>query len=381
MAEGKIQPGLKGVVAAQTRLSNVDGQAGKLLIAGFPIEVLAARASFEEVTYLLWHDTLPNSEQLACFRQMLIERCSLPAATLRLLQDAAAQKVSAIDALLMGVSTLGLHGKTGLVVDTFQDEALTLVACFPAIVAAYWRLLKGSTPLPPNPALGYAANYLYMLFGEMPSLQRTRALEAYLSTVIDHGLNASTFTARVIVSTQADMIAALTGALGALKGPLHGGAPGPVLEMILEVGESARIEPYLRDKLDRGERLMGFGHPVYKVRDPRAEILSTVAERLYRADDSKGLYELALQIEKAARMLLAEYKPGRNLQTNVEFYTALLLNGLGLHTALFTPTFAIGRVAGWTAHCFEQRALNQIIRPSAVYAGQRDRPWVPLEAR
>jgi len=221
-----------------------------------------------------------------------------------------------------------------------------------------------------------------MLNGNFPGDEPIRALETYLNTVVDHGLNASTFAARVIVSTRSDMVSAVVGAVGALKGPLHGGAPGPALDAVLEIGEADRAEAYLRRKIERGERLMGFGHRVYKVRDPRADVLSQAAERLFRAGGGDAaLYELARGVEKTAVALLAEYKPVRNLQTNVEFYTALLLHGLGLPADLFTPTFAVGRVAGWTAHCFEQHASGRLIRPQSAYVGPRERSWVPLEER
>jgi citrate synthase len=205
-----------------------------------------------------------------------------------------------------------------------------------------------------------------MLSGEMPDAERTRGLETYLNTVIDHGLNASTFTARVITSTGSDLVSAIVGAIGALKGPLHGGAPGPALEMVFEIGDASRAESMLRRKIEGGDRLMGFGHRVYKVRDPRADVLAVAAERLFtRAGDMK-LYRLAREVEATALRLLEEYKPGRRLQTNVEFYTALLLHGLGLDVPLFTPTFAIGRVSGWIGHALEQRSANRLIRPSST---------------
>ena len=373
-----VKSGLEGVVAAQTRLSSVDGQAGELIIAGFPVEELAGRATFEETIYLLWHDTLPTAEQLGELRQRLAERRTLPEATLDLLRAAAAQESDSMDVLRMAASTLSLQTKG---VNDPQQEALTLVACFPTIVAAYWRLRHGHAPIGPRADLSQAANFLYMLSGEEPGDERVRGLETYLNTVVDHGLNASTFTARVIISTQSDMISAITGAIGALKGPLHGGAPGPALDMVFEIGESEQAEAYLRAKLERGERLMGFGHRVYKVRDPRADVLSVAAERLYRTDGDTKLYDLARQVEQKAIALLEEYKPGRKLQTNVEFYTALLLYGLDLPTELFTPTFAISRVVGWTAHCFEQLALNRIIRPQSIYSGEHNRRWVEVAER
>jgi len=375
-------PGLEDVVAAETRLSRVDGKAGELVIAGFLVEEFASRASFEETVYLLWHDVLPNLKQLADLREALSVRRALPRPILDLLRAAASERAPVMDALRMATGSISLGKPDGArAEDEFYDGALALVACFPTIVAAYWRLLNGEEPVAPNPELRHAANYLYMLSGESPSEELARALETYLNTVVDHGLNASTFAARVIVSTQSDTVSAVVGAIGALKGPLHGGAPGPALDVVFEIGEASRAEPYLRKKIEQGERFMGFGHRVYKVRDPRADVLAAAAERLYTTDADTNLRQLALEVEKTALRLLAEYKPGRNLQTNVEFYTALLLHGLGLTTQLFTPTFAIGRVAGWTAHCFEQRALDRLIRPQSAYCGARNRSWVPLEER
>jgi citrate synthase len=370
-------PGLEGVVATETRLSSVDGEAGALIIAGFPMEELASRASFEETVYLLWHDVLPGPEQLESFREELAGRRALPGATLSLLRAAAAQRAPAMDALRMATGTISL----GVAEDSYA-EALALVARLPTIVAAYWRLLNGEEPVAPEGQLGHAANYLYMLMGEKPDAEFVRALETYLNAASDHGMNASTFAARVIVSTRSDVVSAVVGAIGALKGPLHGGAPGPALDVVFEIGESSRAEPVLREKLDRGERLMGFGHRIYKVRDPRADVLAAAAQRLYATDGDRNLYELVLEVEKTALGLLAEYRPARNLQTNVEFYTALLLHGLGLPPQLFTPTFAASRVAGWTAHCFEQQALDRLIRPQSAYVGPRgSRRWVPLEER
>ncbi len=375
-------PGLEDVVAVETRLSSVDGRAGELIVAGFPVEELAARASFEETAYLLWHDALPDARQLAGFREELAALRPLSRITTDVLRAAASEHAPAMDALRAAVGTTGLRGTGGApTADEFYDDALALLARFPTIVAAYRRLLDGEEPVAPDPALGHADNYLYMLTGEAPGAGAVRALETYLNTVVDHGMNASTFAARVIVSTRSDVVSAVVGALGALKGPLHGGAPGPALDMVFEIGAAERAENYMRETLERGERLMGFGHRVYKVRDPRAEVLAQAAERLYESEGDEALYELARRVEEKAVELLAEYKPGRNLQTNVEFYTALLLHGLGLPTNLFTPTFAVGRVAGWTAHCMEQRALDRLIRPQSGYAGARNRPWVALEKR
>ena len=371
-----ITPGLEGVVAAETRLSSVNGQIGELIIAGFAVEELANKATFEETAYLLWYGHLPNPAELHEFKSRLGAVRSLPPATLQLLKAAAMEKVSAMDALRMAAGTLSL----GLS-NSEEEAALALTARFPTIVAAYWRLLHGQEAIEPDPALDHAANYLTMLHGEQPSAAQVRGLETYLNTVVDHGLNASTFAARVIIATQSDMVSAVVGAVGALKGPLHGGAPGPALDMVFEIGAAERAEPYLRAKLERGERLMGFGHRVYKVRDPRADVLAQAAAQMFQAGGDMALYELAKAVEATAVSLLAEYKPGRNLQTNVEFYTALVLHGLGLETDLFTPTFAICRVAGWIAHCFEQVKYGRLIRPQSAYIGERDRQWLPLHER
>ena len=312
--------GLDGVVAATTRLSLVDGERGELVIAGYQVDELAGHATFEETTWLLWHEALPSASELDAFRGALTAARGLPDATLALLRACATRHVDPMDALRMAVGTLSL----------VSDEATGIVARVPTIVASYWRLLRGEEPPPPRAGLGHAANFLYMLTGDVPDPERVRGLETYLNTVIDHGLNASTFTARVITSTGSDLVSAVVGALGALKGPLHGGAPGPALDMVFEIGDAARAEAYLRRKLEAGEKLMGFGHRVYRVRDPRADVLANAAARMFTRAGDMSLYALARSVEAEALRLLEEYKPGRRLQTNVEFYTALLLHGLGL---------------------------------------------------
>jgi citrate synthase len=374
-------PGLQGVVAARTRLSKVDGRKGELVLAGYALEEIAGRATFEEMVFLLWNDRLPNARELDEFRTQLVSLRDLPAITRQVLDAAAAQKLPAMDALRMAAGTLSLRSDGEVVPEGAYRDALVSVSRFATIAASYGRLLAGEGPIAPHHGLSHAANYLYMLKGTRPSEARTRALETYLNTVADHGLNASTFTARVIVSTESDLISAIVGAIGALKGPLHGGAPGPALDMVFEIGKAANAEPFMRSKLERGERLMGFGHRVYKVRDPRADVLSEAAEALFRADGDMDLYELARAVERVALRLLDEYKPGRNLRTNVEFFTALVLQGLDIPVDLFTPTFAVSRVAGWAAHCLEQLGANRIIRPESEYAGEFNRRWVPIDQR
>lgn len=380
MTATQVRAGLDGVVAAETRLSGVDGLAGELVIGGYAVEELAPQATFEEVVFLLWHDALPTQAQLSELKRELAQHRTLPPITLEILKSAAEQRAAPMDALRMAVGALSL-GASGHDPANSRAEAIRLVAAFPTLVATYWRLLNAKPPVAPRPDLSHAANYLAMLTGTEPTAAQTRALDTYLNTVVDHGLNASTFAARVIISTQSDLVSAIVGAVGALKGPLHGGAPGPALEMVFEIGSEERAEAYLRAKLEQGERLMGFGHRIYKVRDPRADVLARAAEQLYRTGGDKALYALAMHVEQTALRLLEEHKPGRHLQTNVEFYTALLLHGLGLPTELFTPTFAIGRVAGWTAHCFEQQRLDRIIRPQSVYVGLHDHRWTPTLSR
>ena len=389
----KYYPGLKDVIAAETRLSRVDGEAGELVIAGFPLQEYAERASFEETLHLLWYGRLPDMEELRRFEGELAGCRTIPGASLDILRKVAKERRPVIDAVRAAVASLPTKDDNA--------DARALVAGLPTIVAAYLRLLQGEEPLDPDSGLGHVANLLYMLTGEIAGGDRgsdrgdspagddgdsvdnlgdrDRALTTYLNTVIDHGMNASTFTARVIVSTRSDFVSAVTGAIGALKGPLHGGAPGPVLSMLEAIGEADNAETYLREKLEAGERLMGFGHAVYRVRDPRADVLSRAARSFFAQDND--LYALALHVEKTAIELLEEYKPGRRLQTNVEFYTALLLNGLGLHSDLFTPMFAIGRVSGWVAHCFEQRAVDRLFRPESVYTGDQARRWIPIGER
>lgn len=371
-----IKPGLEGVIASETRLSHVDGQKGELIIAGFPLEVIAPNAEFEEMIHLLWHDRLPNAAQLTELRTKLNQYRVLPDATFALLENAAARGVAPIDALRMAADSLSLAATS-----SYQNDALMLIGALPTIITSYWRLLNGQPCIAPRPDFTTAENYLYMLSGSVPTLQQVRGLSTYLNTVSDHGFNASTFTARVIISTNSDMISAVVGAIGALKGPAHGGAPGPALDTVFEIGTPEKAERVLWDKLSRGERLMGFGHRVYKVRDPRADVLNAEAARMFLGSEREPLYHLAKHVEDVALRILEEHKPGRHLQTNVEFFTALVLHGLEIPTELFTPTFALGRLAGWTAHCFEQVTVNRIIRPASVYTGDHNRDWTPLATR
>jgi len=374
MAEttGAATRGLEGVVAAQTRMSHVDGLAGVLIIGGYELSELAGHVTFEEAAQLLWSGALPGREALAALRAEMAALRKLPESTMQMIR--AARGALPIDALRMACATLsldlGVDGEISPEADLYRARMLT--ARFPTIVAAHARIAAGKEPIPPRADLAHAANFLYMVHGAAPDPAVARALDTYWVTVMDHGMNASTFTARVIASTRSDMVSAVTGAIGALKGPLHGGAPGPVLDMLQEIGSAANAETWLRSELAAGRRIMGFGHRVYKVRDPRAEVLSRVAEEMSNAVlHDRKLFDLARAVEQTALRVLEEHKPGRNLKTNVEFYTALVLQSLGLHPQSFVALFACGRVAGWCAHVIEQRAADRLIRPQSEYIGPK----------
>jgi len=380
--------GLEGVIAATTCLSRVDGARGELLLAGFPVEELAPRATVEEVFFLLWEDRLPTAAELDVLRSELAAARALPEEVLDLLGALARRSADPMDAVRAAVAALPSStgaSDLGARLEGARRDAVRVAGAMPSIVAAFERLRSGRDPVPPRDDLRPAEAFLHQLDGSAPSAERARALDTYLATVADHGLNASTFAARVVISTRSDLVSAVTAAIGALKGPLHGGAPGPVLETILEVGSPERAEAVLRAKLDRGERLMGFGHRVYRVRDPRADVLAGAAERFFTGEgagpEEARLWELARAVETTALSLLRERKPDRRLETNVEFNTALLLHGIGLPKDLFTPAFAIGRLGGWSAHCLEQLATDRLIRPKARYAGALDRKWVPVTGR
>jgi citrate synthase len=372
--------GLEGVVAVRTRLSQVDGQRGVLIISGYPIEEVAGKVAFEDAAYLLWTGRLPNASEAEANRHEIAALRPIPEITRTMVIEAAKRGVPAMDALRMACSTLSLDVGDGDAIAHEADlaSAKMLLARFPTIVAAYIRASAGQEPIAPRAGLPLAANFLYMTTGFAPDPVAARALEAYWVTVIDHGMNASTFTARVIASTRSDMVSAVTGAIGALKGPLHGGAPGPVLDMLLDIGSQVNAERWVRNELAAGRRIMGFGHRVYKVRDPRAEVLARVAADMSGAElQDRRLFELARDVEKIVLRVLDEVKPGRHLQTNVEFFTALVLQSIGLTPAVFSAIFACGRCAGWCAHVMEQHAEDHLIRPESAYIG----PLAPAAKR
>jgi len=370
--------GLEGVVAASTALSHVFGEEGRLVYRGYDIHELAGKASFEEVAHLLWIGHLPNQTELDDLSAKLEANRTLPDSvieTLRQLPDDA----EPLDALRSGVSVYGatqidmfhLDGSASL------DEAIALSARFPAILAAFFRLRQGLEPVQPRPGLNTAQNYLAQLFDREPEERHWRPLETYLVLLADHGMNASTFTARVIDSTQSDMCSALVGAIGALKGPLHGGAPSKVLDMLQAIGSADNVDNWLRTAMDRGDRIMGFGHRVYKAEDPRAEILRGMAEHASDPD----FFALSKTTEEKALALLNERKPGRRLYTNVEFYSAAVLAAVGLPGDMFTPTFGVARSVGYSAHVIEQMSNNRLIRPQSEFIGRTDKKFVLIAER
>ena len=380
--------GLEGVVAASTKLSHVDGQAGELIIGGYRLDEIAGRATFEEVAFALWNLAmgqdahLPKRAELEALQRDLAETRPIPGAALQVIR--AAKDAPPMDALRMAMATMSLDDLA--VRDESQAanyrRAKVLTARAPTIIAAHDRLRRGFEPIAPDPGLNRAANFLYMIKGQAPAPEAARALDTYWTTVIDHGMNASTFTARVIASTQSDMVSAVTGAIGALKGPLHGGAPGPVLDMLQEIKTIDRAEEWVRHAIAHGDRMMGFGHRVYKVRDPRADVLSAAAQQLAASGGGdKALYDLAIGVEQIILRVLEEVKPGRNLKTNVEFFTALVLQSVGLTSDQFSATFAAGRIAGWTAHILEQQAENRLIRPASEYIGPKGLRYIPIDER
>lgn len=366
--------GLDGVVAAQTRLSHVDGQNGVLIIGGYELEQIAGKITFEQAAHLLWTGRIPTAAEAAALTAEIAALRALPAVTLQIVREAAAKGAPPIDALRLACASLSLDlaDPNAITPEADLAAAKMLVARFPTVVAAHARFKAGKEPIAPRADLSLASNFLYMLSGEEPDPIVARALDTYWVTVIDHGMNASTFTGRVIASTRSDMVSALTGAIGAMKGPLHGGAPGPVLDMLLDIKTAENAEPWVRAELAAGRRIMGFGHRVYKVRDPRAAVLAKVAEEMGGARmQDRALFDLARSVEKTVLRVLEEVKPGRNLQTNVEFFTALVLQSLGLAPNTFVALFACGRAAGWAAHVIEQHAQDHLIRPQSEYVGPR----------
>ncbi|GCE48371.1 citrate synthase [Thermosporothrix hazakensis] len=364
--------GLEGIVAATTGISKVEGQTGRLIYRGYNIHDLARSTTYEEVAYLLWFGRLPNAQELKQLKEQFAAERTIPEEVMTIL-EALPAATAPMDALRTAVSAWGAVAIQGT---PTIDQAIALTARFPVFLATFERLRKGKKPLTPLAELGHAANYLYMLTGQIPSEEHVRGLNSYLVLLADHGMNASTFTGRIVASTESDIASAVVAAIGALKGPLHGGAPALVQDMLREIGSVENAESWIRNAITSGKKLMGFGHRVYKTTDPRAEELREMA----RVADPDS-FKMARTVEELALAILQELKPGRKLYTNVEYYSAALMASVGLSGDMFTPTFAVSRVAGWTAHILEQVSNNRLIRPEAEYTGPMDLHFVPLEQR
>jgi citrate synthase len=369
--------GLEGVVAASTALSLVDGTAGRLIYRGYDIGDLAAHATFEETAYLLWYGQLPNTSELAELRAQMAAQRALPERVSQIIQQHPTS-ADPMDIVRTSVSALGSTGD--FAAPPSAEQAISLTAKIPTILATFHHHRRGEPMVASRADLSHTANYLYLLNGKEPAHSEVRALDAYLVLTADHGMNASTFTARVIASTLSDLVSSITGAIGALKGPLHGGAPAKVAEMLEAIGTPEQAEPWLRHELEQDHRIMGFGHRVYKTDDPRSVALRKLAGELSSEKDAEWL-ALAHYVEDVTLRLLEEYKPGHRIYTNVEFYAAAVLRGVGLPADFYTPTFAASRTAGWTAHVLEQVSDNRLIRPASEYVGPIDLTYPVLAGR
>lgn len=361
--------GLEGVVASPSAISFVDGQVGKLLYRGYAIGDLAEHSSFEEVCHLLWAGELPTRKELEDLRLALSQEMALPPGVLDVMKRIA-RRAEPMDALRTGLSALACFDAPPkeATVDANLPLAMRLVARTPTIVAAYHRMRQGYEPEPPQAGLSLAANFLRMLTGKEPGPRAVRAMDVALVLHADHEFNASTFTARIIASTNSDMYSAVTGAVGALKGPLHGGANTAVMQALKDVGGKDRVESWTKGQLTQGKKIFGFGHRVYKTMDPRALVLKKLSQEVSREVGDTSWYEMSETMEK---VVMQEKK----LNPNVDFYSASLYHVMGIPDDLFTPIFAVSRMSGWTAHVLEQYGDNRLIRPRADYTGPKERAY------
>jgi len=372
--------GLEGVVVAETELSKIYGEEGRLVYRGYEIEDLAENATFEEVCHLLLYGELPDSHQLADFRGRLERERAVPPAVLDLLR-LLPRDTHPMAALRTAVSALAGFDPDAenMTEEANLRKAVRLTAQLPTLTAAWDRVRNGNEPIAPADGLGHAANFLYMLTGNEPDELRARTMDVAFTLHAEHGMNASTFAARVTVATLSDMHSGITSAIATLKGPLHGGANERVMKMLLEIGEPDRAEAWVRDALARGERIMGFGHRVYRALDPRAPILRSLATQLAAQGGNTRWLDIASRIEAVMREEMD--RRGKKIYPNVDFYSASVYYTLGIATDMFTNIFAMARTPGWTAHRIEQLRDNRLIRPKAVYVGALDRKVSPIDER
>ena len=380
MTEPTPTKGLAGVTAADTQLSRVDGERGRLIYRGYSIEDLGAHATFEEVVYLLWNGDLPTRGQLDAFKAALLSKRALPSAVLGTMHEfpREAHPMAVLRTVVSGLGLVDLQADD-ISLPSARKKALLLTAVLPTIVAAWERIRNGQEPVAPRNDLDLAANFLYMLNGEEPSQQAVAALDTYLVLLADHGFNASTFAARVTTGTLADVYSAITSALGTLKGAAHGGANQAAMEQFTDAAQRGDVGAWFREARRQGRRIMGIGHRVYKTEDPRAGILRPLAQQLAASSGQGQWYDIAHEIEQLARA--DDFFVERNLYANVDYYSAVVLYMIRLPADQFTCAFAMSRVAGWTAHVLEQLADNRLIRPKARYVGQEALTYVPLDDR
>jgi citrate synthase len=367
--------GLEGVVVARSRLCSIDGQKGVLIYGGYDVNDLAEHSTYEEVCFLILRGNLPTAPELDAFTRELAESRALSEETAQVV-DMLADHAEPMEMLRTAVSSDSFDDpdKNSNAEDANFRKATRLIAKMPTIVARYDRRRHGLEPIESDPSLPHAANFLRMLSGEEPGQSAAKTFDVALILHADHEMNASTFTARVIASTLSDMHSAITGAIGALKGPLHGGANEQVMKLLEAIGSEDAVDAEIRARLDRKERIMGFGHRVYKTYDPRAVILKRFSRMLAAESSEPYWFSMSEKIEQA---VIAE----KGLYPNVDFYSASTYHYLGIETGLFTPIFAMSRVVGWAAHVIEQHSDNRLIRPSSEYVGPPPRPYVPIEAR
>jgi citrate synthase len=367
--------GLEDVIASETRISDIDGKLGKLWYAGYSIDDLAEHSTFEEIVFLVHNGRLPTQDELdALTEQMVDDRDA--AEFVAELMPTLAEQTSPMSMLRTSVSAASAYDPDGWDQSPQANhrKGIRLISLIPTFISHYDRHRKGLDPVPANPKLPHAANFLYMLSGDEPDQQAARAFDVAFILYTDHTMNASTFCARVVASTLSDMHSAVVAAIAALKGPLHGGANEQAMRMLEEIGEPGRADAYVKDMLARKERIMGFGHRVYKTWDPRAQIMRDLARRQAEIVGETKWFEISERVQQVMEV-------EKGLYPNVDFYAASLLHDLGLATDLFTPMFAAARAAGWTAHIREQYADNRLIRPDSEYIGPRDQVWVPVEER
>jgi citrate synthase len=372
------QPGLEGVPVAESSISYVNGEKGILEYRGINIEELAQKSTFLETVFLLIWGKLPSKEELSYFEYDVTHHRRIKY-HIRDMMKCFPQNGHPMDALQTSAAALGLFYSRRALADPeyIRDAVVRLIAKIPTMVAAFAQMRSGNDPIKPNDELGYAGNFLYMLTEKKPEPLEARIFDVCLMLHAEHTMNASTFSAMVTASTLTDPYAVIASAVGTLAGPLHGGANEEVLTMLEEIGSVENARPYIEEKIEKKQKIMGFGHRVYKVKDPRAKILQQLAERLFELTGHDKYYDVALEVERVVTEKLGH----KGIYANVDFYSGLVYKKLGIKPDLFTPMFAISRVAGWLAHWKEQLSVNRIFRPTQVYAGEHNCTYIPIEQR